>query len=245
MFGLVFILHTTYGILHTMQKVAIFDIDGTIFRSSLLIKLVDVLIEQGNFPELSRKEYEAEHVLWLERKGDYESYVEAFIKSFAKHIKGVHYSDFDKAGETVIERYNNHTYRYTRDLVAELKKKNYFLLAISHSPKGTVDKFCKKLGFDKTYGSLLELGPNDCFTGRRLEEPIILNKANVIKRAVEKEKLTLKDSIGVGDTESDIPLLEMVTNPICFNPNMKLYKHAKRNGWKIVVERKDVIYEIN
>ena len=24
---------------------------------------------------------------------------------------------------------------------------------------------------------------------------------------------------------------------------MKLYKHAKRNSWKVVVERKDVIYE--
>lgn len=227
------------------MKVAIFDIDGTIFRSSLLIKLVDVLIEQGNFPERARKEYETEHVRWLERKGDYESYIDAVVKSFVKHIKGVHYADFDKAGQIVIDRFHNQTYKYTRDLVSELKKKGYFLLAVSHSPKGTVDKFCVEMGFDKAYGTLLELGPNDCFTGKRLEEPLIMNKSNIVKRAMEKEGLTLKGSIGVGDTESDIPLLEMVDTPICFNPNMKLYKHAKRNGWKVVVERKDVVYEIN
>lgn len=227
----------------SMKKVAIFDIDGTIFRSSLLIKLVDVLIEQGNFDESARKEYEKEHMRWLERKGDYESYVDAVVKSFINNIKGVHYSDFDKAGQMVIDRFHNQTYRYTRDLLTELKRKGYFLLAVSHSPKGIVDKFCKKVGFDKAYGTLLELGPNDCFTGKRLEEPLIMNKANIVKRAVEKEGLTLKGSIGVGDTESDIPLLESVENPICFNPNMKLYKHAKRNGWKIVVERKDVVYE--
>jgi len=56
--------------------------------------------------------------------------------------------------------------------------------------------------------------------------------------------LTLKGSVGVGDTESDIAFLKMVEKPICFNPNQKLYQYAKRAGWKIVVERKDVIYHL-
>lgn len=226
-----------------MQKVAIFDIDGTIFRSSLTIELTNVLIEQGNFPEGARREFETDWKNWRERRGHYDSYIGAVIKTFDKNIKGVHYADFDRAAKTVIERYQNHTYRYTRDLVAELKKKEYFLLAITHSPKGVAEKFCKTLGFDKIYGRLLELGPNDCFTGRPMEQHLIENKANIVKRAVEKEKLTLKDSVGVGDSEGDIPLLESVEKPICFNPSMKLYRHAKRNGWKVVVERKDVIYE--
>ena len=33
-------------------------------------------------------------------------------------------------------------------------------------------------------------------------------------------------------------------NPICFNPNQKLYRFAKLNKWKVVVERKDVMYDI-
>ena len=239
-----FILYTPYYILHNMtKKVAIFDIDGTIFRSSLLIELVDILIEQGDFPESARAEFEKDHNLWLERKGDYGAYIGAVIKTFDANIKGMHYSHFAEASKMVIERYQNHTYRYTRDLVADLKKKKYYILAITQSPKAVAEKFCEKLGFNKVYGRLLEIGPNDCLTGRPIEEHLISNKANIVKRAVEKENLTLEGSIGVGDTESDIPLLEMVENPICFNPNMKLYKHAKRNGWKVVVERKDVIYE--
>lgn len=224
---------------------AIFDIDGTIFRSSLLIELLSVLIERGDIDASARKEYEKEYKDWLTRKGDYASYIDAVVKTFDSRIKGVHYGEFAEASKTVIERYQNHTYRYTRDLVIKLKKKKYFLLAITHSPKGVAEKFCKGLGFNKVYGRLLELGPNDCFTGKPLEEYVIANKANIVKRAVGKENLTLKDSIGVGDTESDIPLLEMVETPICFNPNMKLYRHAKRNKWKIVVERKDVVYELN
>jgi phosphoserine phosphatase len=61
---------------------------------------------------------------------------------------------------------------------------------------------------------------------------------------VEKENLSLRHSIGVGDTESDISFLELVSKPICFNPNEKLYQHAKRLKWAVIVERKDVIYAI-
>jgi phosphoserine phosphatase len=73
---------------------------------------------------------------------------------------------------------------------------------------------------------------------------LISDKAEILKRAVEKEKLTLKGSVGVGDTESDVAFLKMVERPICFNPNQKLYQYAKRAGWEIVVERKDVVYHL-
>lgn len=226
------------------RKVAIFDIDGTIFRSSLLIELVETLIDRGLFKEDVRIKYLGKKELWENRKGGYDDYINAMVEVFLKNIKGISYSDFKDTTDIVLARNSARVYRFTRELIKDLKKKDYFLLAISHSPKGIVDSFCKKWGFDKAYGTLLELGPTDKFTGKLLEEHLIFNKANVLRRAVLKENLTLKDSVGVGDTESDYSFLEMVDKPICFNPNSKLLRHAKRNGWKVVVERKDVIYEI-
>ena len=78
--------------------------------------------------------------------------------------------------------------------------------------------------------------------GQTVDEHLILNKAGILQRAVEKEGLTLAHSIGVGDTESDVAFLKLVERPICFNPNKKLYDYAKRKGWEVVVERKDMIY---
>jgi HAD superfamily hydrolase (TIGR01490 family) len=227
------------------QKVAVFDIDGTIFRSSLLIELVEVFIEEGIFESQVRGIYQRAQQKWVDRKGSYEEYIMAVVAAFTSHIKGVHYSDFDRAAKIVIARNKDRLYRYTRDLTQKLKKKGYYLLAISHSPKGIVDPFAKRLGFDKVYGMFYELGPTDKFNGKIADEHLIRNKANILRRAVAKENLTLKGSIGVGDTEGDIPVFELVETPICFNPNMTLYRHAKRNKWKIVVERKDVIYELN
>jgi phosphoserine phosphatase len=48
----------------------------------------------------------------------------------------------------------------------------------------------------------------------------------------------------MGDTESDASILRMVTHPIAFNPNQNLKKFADAEGWRIVIEKKDVIYEI-
>lgn len=226
------------------RKMAVFDVDGTIFRSSLLIQLVDKLIEKEAFPKDAVRVYERAHLKWLDREGDYDEYINQVIAAFQKHLRGVHYSALADAAEEVVELQWKRVYRYTRDLLADLNKRGYFLLAVSHSPKTILDKFCPRLGFDKAYGMIYEIGPQECFTGVITDAHLILNKANILKRAVEKENLTLEKSIGVGDTESDIPFLEMVTEPICFNPNKKLYRYAKRMGWKVVVERKDVVYEL-
>ncbi len=226
------------------RKVAIFDVDGTIFRSSLLIKLVEVFIEENIFPSTAKKGYANEHKLWLERKGTYDEYIEAIIRVFIEHIRGVSYIDFLKISKKVVDKHKDETYVYTRTLVKKLKKQGYFLLAISQSPKGILDTFCKYLGFDKVYGRFYETDADDNFTGHVAELHLIANKANIVKRAVERENLSLKGSFGVGDTEGDIPMLELVENPICFNPNQKLYRFAKLNKWKVVVERKDVMYDI-
>lgn len=226
------------------QRVAIFDVDGTIFRSSLLIQVVNRLIEKEVFPPSARRVYEREYERWLNREGDYDEYIDAVVKAFVKHLKGVHYSALADAAEEVVDEQSKRVYRYTRDLLKDLKRRGYFLLAVSHSPKTVLDKFCPRLGFDKTYGMLYEIGPTECFTGNIIEEHLILNKASIVRRAVEKENLTLQHSIGVGDTETDIPFLEMVAKPICFNPNSRLYRYAKRMKWNVVVERKDVVYEL-
>ncbi len=226
------------------KKLAVFDVDGTIFRSSLLIALVDELIREKIFKPHVAKIYQRAHESWLNREGGYEAYIAAVIKAFEQNLKGVSYKDFRRVAYKVIARERKRTYRYTRELVQTLKKKNYYVLAISHSPKLAVEGFCKALGFSKVYGLMYEVDKQIRFTNRILFPELIFDKAKVLGRAVEKMGLTLANSVGVGDTESDIGFLKLVAHPICFNPNRKLYQYAKRHGWKVVVERKDMVYEL-
>jgi HAD superfamily hydrolase (TIGR01490 family) len=228
-----------------MNKVAFFDIDGTVFRSSLLIQLVEGLIKSGAFPSSVRKSYQVEYEAWQNRVGRYEDYIDAVVAAFRSNMKGLDYGAMADVGHEVVEKQRKKVYRYTRDLIADLKVDGYYIVAISQSPKTILDDFCREYGFDKVYGRFYEIGPQDKFTGVVVDEHLITNKANIVKRFLEHNpEFSLKDSVAVGDTESDIPLLEMVEHPICFNPNQVLYNQARLMKWEVVVERKDVIYHL-
>jgi len=231
--------------MNQQQKVAFFDIDGTVFRSSLLIELVEALVREEVFPASARERYLDAYYLWQTREGSYEDYLEAVITSFRTHIRGIYYGDLADVGRQVVGVHSKRVYRYTRDLLRELKEEGYLLVAISQSPKTVLDEFCAQYGFDKVYGRVYELGPQDRFTGSVTDEHLIANKAAIVDRVFSRDQtLARSGALAVGDTESDIPLLEAVDRPVCSNPNATLYEHAKRRGWPIVVERKDVVYHI-
>ncbi len=227
----------------TPKKVAVFDIDGTIFRSSLLIKLVEELVRRGDFPESARTLYKGYEEAWIERQGSYEDYIMKVVESFTSHMKGLPYTALHEAAKTVNAKDKNIRYLYTSKLIRDLKEQGYFLLAVSQSPWAVLHDFCTMLGFDKVYGRFYELDGDEKFTGNVVSEELISDKSAIVKRAAEKHGLSLLGSYAVGDTEGDIPMLSIVENPICFNPNAKLAKVARENGWTIVIERKDVMYE--
>jgi len=66
----------------------------------------------------------------------------------------------------------------------------------------------------------------------------------VLKEFLSEVSVSLDGSVGVGDTLSDVGFLELVQTAIVFNPNHSLFVVADRRGWPIVVERKDVIYNL-
>lgn len=232
-----------------IRKVAVFDIDGTIFRSSLLVEMVEALIAAGIFPKTARAEYAEAWKKWQGRQGSaktgfaYYEFIEGVIRAYIKHIKGVRRADVWKIADRVVAFHKVRVYRFTRDLVKKLSRTHY-LLAISHSPYEAVAPFARSLGFDKVYAMVYEVDKDVRFTGKTLYHDVISDKGAVFRRAVEKNSLTLEGSVGVGDTESDIGFLQFVERPIAFNPSMKLYRHARKHGWEVVVERKDVIYHI-
>ncbi len=226
------------------NKLAIFDIDGTIFRSSLLIELCHALVDSGIFPKVARAEIAMEFTAWLDRKGTYDAYINKVVKIYNKHIAGKDFAKVDKVTKKVISYQKDRVYRFTRDLIKRLKNENYLLTAISGSPSYIVKTYAKAIGFDLFFGTELEV-KNGKFTGKAVNLDSALNKSKIVKNLVKKHPaLNLKKSVAVGDTGGDILMLSLVGRPIAFNPNFELAACARRKKWPIVVERKDVAYGI-
>lgn len=226
------------------RKLAVFDVDGTIFRSSLTRRLFSGLVREGIFPRKANKEIERDFKAWLERKGDYDPYIAKVVEVFMKYIKGKRQQDVRRVSRQIVAQEKSQTYRFTRDLIAELKKKNYFLVAISGSPFEIVRWYNRVLKFDKSYGWVLEVDKAGRYTGKMKYTYSFENKKFLVDHVINKYQVMLKGSVGIGDSASDVPFLDIVDNPIAFNPSSGLYKIAKRKGWRVVIERKDVIYNL-
>jgi len=227
----------------SQQRIAVFDIDGTIFRRNLAFELIDELAWLKIFKKEVRNTLITLYTKWLDHKGTYEEYRKALIGLYAESLKGCKKDDILKASKMVVPFYKDRTYIFINNLIAKLKKEKYHIIAVSGSPSEIVEEYNKYLKFDAVFGSVYETDKNGIYTGNTIFEPT-LHKGHVVKQYTSEKKLTLVGSYGVGDTESDAKFLEIVDNPIAFNPNLNLKKIAEKNGWRIVVEKKDVIYEL-
>src|SRR3989344_58524 len=97
-------------------KLAVFDIDGTIFRSSLLTELVSRFVESGIFPAKARNEIEAAYLAWRDRRGDYGDYIDAAIRVHIKYLSGVSAAAAERVADRIIAHEKDRVYRFTRDL---------------------------------------------------------------------------------------------------------------------------------
>jgi HAD superfamily phosphoserine phosphatase-like hydrolase len=166
------------------------------------------------------------------------------VKLYLENLRGCKKSDVIKASQIVIPFFKDRTYIFTNDLIKKLKKEKYHIIAVSGSPIEIVEEYNKYLKFDAVFGTVYELDANGIYTGKEAFAPTA-HKGHVVKQYAVENNLTLEDSFGIGDTESDVKFLEIVENPIAFNPNLNLKTIAQEKGWRIVVEKKDAVYEIN
>lgn len=225
------------------KRLAIFDIDGTIFRKNLHFELIDELSWRGIFSKNARKTLVRVYANWLEHRGTYEEYRKKIVSIYEKELKGCSQKDVVDASKKVAEFNKDRVYIFARDLIGKLRKKKYIIIAISGSPIEIVKEYNKYLKFNEVFGSVYETNGRGVYTGKTIFEPV-KHKGHLVGQYISEKGLILKDSYGVGDTESDVGFLKVVDHPIAFNPNLNLEKTARRNGWKIIVEKKDVIYDI-
>lgn len=226
------------------KKIAIFDIDGTIFRKNLQFELINELSWMNIFPRKVRNQIVLLYTNWLEHKGTYEQYRKGLVELYEKNISGCYLKDVQRASKIVVSFHQDRTYIFAEQLIRRLRQENYHLIAISGSPIEIVKEYNDRhLKFDAVFGSVYGYDSRGKYNTETKYEPV-QHKGALLKQYVFEHDLTLEDSYGMGDTESDASLLDLVSHPIAFNPNANLKAIAEEKGWRIVVEKKDVIYEI-
>jgi HAD superfamily hydrolase (TIGR01490 family) len=75
---------------------------------------------------------------------------------------------------------------------------------------------------------------NGKYTGKILGRvPYGYDKVKEVKNLLDKTGFSLEGSYAYADHRSDLPLLELVENPVVINPDRKLRKIAKERSWNV------------
>ncbi len=217
---------------------AAFDVDGTIFKSSLAEKVVDRCIAEGIFPAEEFNLVYANRKRWQVRnnEGLYQAYMQRLIGALVKNMAGVEVKRFDEVAEAMIEEQQVRKFAFPRRLM-ETVKDSHSIVAISGSPDILVKPFLQDLQVRNVYGSTFE-HKEGVFTGVAKS---VGNKAEVLKGLVDDRIVSQTGSIAVGDTISDVPMLTYADKAIIFNASNTLTSFGKEYGWVRVNEVKDNI----
>jgi len=215
-----------------------FDIDGTVSRNDCLELLITEIIRRDLLPQEKVLMYEKARQLWKSRETGFSDYLKVVIEiiPFLKDFSG---SILNKIAQDVVDS-NNYYYVFPWLLLLKLKVMGYRLIAVSGAPQFMAEIFLAKIGLiaEEINASDYHLKDN-IFTGE-VDLRIIKNKGKYIEDKY-KNIYNLKESIALGDTLNDVPMLEKIGRSIVINPTQDLAIEAKKRRWPIVIERKDLI----
>lgn len=225
---------------------ALFDIDGTIFRDSLLTAHFKKLVKYEIISYDKIKHLEPLKIAWKNREITYDEYMNELIKTYHTSITGLNINEVEFAAKKTIETESKKLYIYTKNRIEWHRQQGHKIIFISGSPDFLVNKIANELNADLWFGSTY-LTKNDIFTGDILPMWDSISKLNTIERIKQSYNIDLANSYAYGDTNGDYLMLSKVGNPYAINPNQELLNKLKDNNIKanIIVERKDVIHEFS
>lgn len=229
-----------------MKIGAFFDIDGTLYRDSLMIEHFKKLLKYEVIdPVLWYSHVEKAYKMWQKRHGNYEDYMEKLANIYIESIKNLNKSDTAFITKQVIDLKWDSVYQYTRNRIKYHKEQGHYIFFISGSPDYLVEGMAKKYGATEYIGTKYLTDKNNNFTGEIIRMWDSKSKLNSINTLTEKYNLNLKESYAYGDTNGDFTMLSSVGNGYAINPTKELLQHLNENdNIKIIIERKDVIYEL-
>lgn len=230
---------------------AFFDIDGTLYRNSLMIQHFKKLIKYEVIdPAVWHNHVKHSYFEWEKRYGGFEDYLEELAEYYLKELKGINKDHIDFIASQVIRINGDKVYKYTRTKIQWHKKKGHKVFFISGGPDFLVEKMADKYEVTEYRGSNYVVDENNNFTGEVIKMWDSENKKKTLDEYVKKYNVNLKESFSYGDTVGDLSMFRMVGNPIAINPNKNLLNRIKKDEElkkkiNIVVERKDIIYKLN
>jgi fatty acyl-CoA reductase len=213
-------------------KLAVLDLDGTLYSGTLGIDLLNELARQKLFqPKALEK---ALQIL--------EAYVQGELgrEDLAAHIYGLYgegivgltQEQVVQAAAATWERSKHRVFPFVGELLATLSKRGYTTVLMTGSPTEVVSQFTRSYAFDHVYAAGFQLQEGR-YTGKLQASPAVAGqKRSLLQRISRELEADLSASLVLGDSENDFEMFDLVGVPIAMNVQGQLSLQFQSRGWK-------------
>jgi HAD superfamily phosphoserine phosphatase-like hydrolase len=197
------------------QPVAIFDWDGTLREGFSLIDWMFFLSKKNivklkalNDLDILFKQFERKEII-------YADLADKANKIYAEALQGISKKEIQKKAKEFVKT-DIKIFNFVKSFMEGVHRKNAKNIIISGAPVELLEEYAVILPIDMIYGLKLEI-KNNVYTGKIIRNTA---KKEVKKEIVNELKNEYKIKIGIGDSESDIPIIENAEIPIIVENKM-------------------------
>jgi HAD superfamily hydrolase (TIGR01490 family) len=221
------------------QPADFYDIDGTWYRWQLIHSWVEQAVQMKVLPDVDLSFLEVLLAEYKEHRGSFEAFAQAVVEAYIPAMQGVRIQDAVSVAKRTVARLGGRTFRFTAGLAEASRQACRHRIIISGSLDVAVQAFAEHHGIETWYGTEFHT-ESGLYTDRQ-RKVWYHNKAEAVLDAASRLKIDLTQSVAIGDSMADISMFDLVGFPVCFNPDVQLYKIARERGWPVVRERKNLI----
>lgn len=216
-----------------MARLALFDLDKTVLSINSGTFWVRREVRQGYLG----KRQALKAAAWLTRYHFGFASAESMVEEAVRHIEGSRGDELKRRTEQFFVEEVRGRYRPgALEAIARHKAEGARLVMLTSSSNYLSELVAAELGFDRVLCNVLEVDPASGLHTGRIAGGVCFGAGKVkhARRESEASGLTLTDAVFYTDSFSDLPVMEIVGEPVAVNPDVRLRRHAQSRGWKVV-----------
>jgi HAD superfamily hydrolase (TIGR01490 family) len=213
---------------------AFFDVDNTMMQGASIYHFARGLAARDFFTWRDLVAFGMKQVAFRLRGIEDPEHMEEAKQAALGFVEGHSVEEVVRLGEEIYdELMADRIWSGTRALAQLHLDAGQRVWLVTAAPAELASLVARRLGLTGALGTVSEI-ENGIYTGRLVGEPLHgPAKAEAILALADQEGLDLSQCSAYSDSANDLPMLTTVGHPVAVNPDAKLKRIARENGWDV------------
>ncbi|MCL7492022.1 MULTISPECIES: HAD family phosphatase [Streptomyces] len=213
---------------------AFFDLDNTVMQGAALFHFGRGLYKRRFFHKRDLARFAWQQIYFRLAGSENPEHMADVRNSALSIVQGHRVAELMSIGEEIYDEYMaERVWPGTRALAQAHLDAGQKVWLVTAAPVETATIIARRLGLTGALGTVAE-SVGGVYTGKLVGEPLHgPAKAEAVRALASAEGLDLSHCAAYSDSANDIPMLSLVGHPYAINPDSRLRKHAREQGWRL------------